>query len=97
MGFSPNLEDRERAKFVESPTRPGETAIEVVSGGESATYDLIYSTSGTYTYVGSAIRGSITSEPVWKIFRFDSVAGRLSYASDTYNQIWDNRGSLTYV
>ena len=30
MAFTPNLEDRERDKFVESPTRPGYTAVEVV-------------------------------------------------------------------
>jgi hypothetical protein len=28
MSFSPNLEDRERDKFVESPSRPGRTAVE---------------------------------------------------------------------
>lgn len=30
MGFSPNLQDQERDKFVESPTRPNKTAIETV-------------------------------------------------------------------
>lgn len=29
MAISPNLEDREQAKFVESPSRPGFTAVEV--------------------------------------------------------------------
>lgn len=30
MAFSPNLEDREQCKFVESPTRPGFSAVEIV-------------------------------------------------------------------
>jgi hypothetical protein len=29
MAFSPNLDDRERDKFVESPSRSGMTAVEV--------------------------------------------------------------------
>jgi hypothetical protein len=36
MAFTPNLQDRERDKFVESPTRPNYTAIEVVVGNASA-------------------------------------------------------------
>lgn len=35
MSFTPNLEDRERDKFVESPTRPNHTAIEVFVGNAS--------------------------------------------------------------
>lgn len=46
MGFSPNLEDRERAKFVESPTRPQETAIEVVPQNTSLTPLFVSITSG---------------------------------------------------
>lgn len=30
MAQSPNIKDREWSKFIESPTRPGESAVEVV-------------------------------------------------------------------
>ena len=33
MPLSPNLEDRERDKFLESPTRPSQSAVEVVDTG----------------------------------------------------------------
>lgn len=58
------------------------------------TEDLVYDQAGSTLYVGTATIGSQTSQPVWKIFRL--LNGRLSYASNEYNQIWDNRSGLDY-
>jgi len=42
MAIPPNINDREQQKFVESPTRPGETAVEVVG---NITNDIEVSTT----------------------------------------------------
>lgn len=52
------------------------------------------------TYIGFAKLGSLTSAAVWQIFRIQKTGGvtLIQYADgDTrYNNIWDDRGSLTY-
>lgn len=60
------------------------------------------STAGT-TYVGRAIIGSATSDPVWRIQRIVEASSvtTITYAGVDGNypserQIWDNRASLSY-
>ena len=55
--------------------------------------------SATITYVGNAVPGSITSDPVWQIKRLNSAAGLIvEYAngSAAFTEIWDNRAALSY-
>lgn len=57
--------------------------------------------SGTVTYVGKAPPTTPTSVPQWKIIRLTSTSGgnlTLEYAGGAakYNQVWDNRASLSY-
>lgn len=59
--------------------------------------DLLFSENAGMLYVGVAQIGSLSSQNVWKIFRFNSSTGRISYTSQFYDQIWDDRESLTYV
>jgi hypothetical protein len=71
MAFSPNLEDRELTKFVESPSRPGNAAVEVVGNltQSSGPFDpplsadtIVRSVSGaieTYTYRQGGPTGTI--------------------------------------
>lgn len=71
MTFSPNLQDRENGKFVESPTRSGETAIEVVGSltavagpfaPPAGTDSIVRSVSGaveTYEYKSGGIAGTV--------------------------------------
>lgn len=59
--------------------------------------DLLVETVSNITYVGEASIGSAKSSAVWRVFRFDNATGRLSYSSGLYNQIWDNRASLSYT
>lgn len=56
--------------------------------------------SATVTYVGEAIVGSLTSQAVWKIKKL-TVSGTITsvqYADgdSTFDNIWDDRVSLTY-
>jgi len=56
-------------------------------------------TIATTLYLGEAVIGSSDSSAVWKIKRVD-ISGTLisiKYASSNYDQIWNNRASLTYV
>lgn len=54
--------------------------------------------AGTYIYVGTAIPGTATSAASWKIKRIVAATGVTTYADGDafYNNIWDNRASLTY-
>jgi hypothetical protein len=55
--------------------------------------------SGTTTYVGETQPGNATSEASWRITKIDTSANpiKVQYAgSGLYNQIYDNRASLTY-
>lgn len=56
--------------------------------------------AGTYVYVGYAIPGSAESAASWKIFRVTTanpVAIMYADGDSFYNNIWDNRASLTYL
>lgn len=57
--------------------------------------------SSTVTYIGKAAVGSATSAAVWKIQKMTTTVGgdiSIKYAAGSiqYNQIWDNRASLSY-
>lgn len=56
--------------------------------------------SSTVTYVGKASVTASPSAPVWRISKIE-VSGTVTtvkFANSSYdfNQIWDNRASLTY-
>lgn len=54
--------------------------------------------SSTIIYLGEGLFGALTSEPKWKIKKIDLSSGvSITAASEEFNQIWDNRVSLTYV
>lgn len=58
-------------------------------------------TSSTqYFYVGKATSGALTSQAVWQVARFDLTNGvteELANGSYEFDQVWDNRLSLTYL
>ena len=56
------------------------------------------STNLNYLYTGSAAPGSSEADPVWRISRYDFSTGELYYADgdELYNNIYDNRESLSY-
>ncbi len=60
---------------------------------------LVDDSAAPLTYVGSALPGSSTADPVWQIKLLDETTGLVTTFADgsaAYNQIWDDRASLTY-
>lgn len=56
-------------------------------------------TVGADTYIGSAVPSSLTSDPVWKIIKINtSGIATIKFAdgNSNFDNIWDNRTSLTY-
>lgn len=56
-------------------------------------------TSSTFIYIGKSEIGSSKSDDVWQIFRVDKTSGaEILYADGNaaFNNIWDNRVSLSY-
>lgn len=53
---------------------------------------------GTYSYVGKAVPGSATSSAVWQIKRIKDTTDDKDWADGNfvYDNIWDNRTSLSY-
>lgn len=55
--------------------------------------------NASYTYVGRAPIGTLTSESKWQILRINKTTGfSFGWAGKTeqFNQVWDDRASLTY-
>lgn len=92
------LRDRQNKSYVESPLR-GEnyTAQEIVAADVTLS-TLVDFTDGQIIYLGTAEYAALSSESKWRIQKIDLTSGvAITNASDEYNQIWDNRASLTYV
>lgn len=58
--------------------------------------------TSSITYYGFAVPGSLTSEAKWRILRAQQVTSKImeyKYAdgNDRFDNIWDNRTSLTYT
>lgn len=57
--------------------------------------------SDTLFYVGKALVGSLDSESKWQIVRYSTtgVILKAEYTNglESFNQIWNNRTSLTYI
>ena len=55
--------------------------------------------SATVTYVGHAKPGTATSSALWRVKKIDSTTGTvITFADgdDLFDNVWDNRASLTY-
>lgn len=54
--------------------------------------------AGTYLYVGKATPGSATSTAAWQILRVVNATGSSKWADGdkSFNNVWDDRASLTY-
>lgn len=53
----------------------------------------------TYVYVGKAVPGTLNSSPSWQIIRYtaDFSEGIYADGNDSFDNIWDNRSSLSYA
>ena len=61
---------------------------------------IIDEESSTVTYIGEAAPGTATSSPAWRIKKIivNGTVTEIKYAdaNTLYDNIWDNRASLTY-
>lgn len=69
--------------------------------GSESLQELVDQASSTVTYFGTALSGEATSAATWRIQRM-SVSGTVTTfawanGNDQYDNVWDNRSSLTYV
>lgn len=61
---------------------------------------LLDQASATLAYIGEASPASSTSAAVWRIRKLDTTSGvQLLYADGNtqFDNVWDNRASLTYT
>lgn len=75
-------------------------AVNALSGTGPEKMIILDEASSTITYVGYADIGSLTSGAIWKIKRLDSTSGlvvRFADGNANYDNVWDNRASLTYA
>ncbi len=72
--------------------------ITVFTGDEAKKIDD--TSTNKITYVGAAVVGANGASSVWKIFRINETSGfSIEYAdgNSNYDNIWNNRTSLTYT
>lgn len=61
---------------------------------------LLDESASPITYIGLAALGSDTSQAVWQIKKIDETSGiEITFADGNadFDNIWDNRASLTYT
>lgn len=74
-----------------------ETTLQTISFG-GFKFTLRLATVGDVDYIGEASIGTATSAASWRIKRVDSTTGTVIQWAGTgvFNQVWDNRASLSY-
>ena len=73
-------------------------AMNTVPVWEGSLKQIIEDAGGGVTYIGEASPGATTSSTNWRIQRI-TVSGSttiIEWASSKFDQIWDNRASLSY-
>ncbi len=75
-----------------------ETTLQTISFG-GFKFALRLATVGSIDYVGEAAIGTATSAASWRIKKIDSTTGIVIQWAGTgvFDQVWDNRASLTYT
>ncbi|MFZ4411518.1 MAG: hypothetical protein ACOYOV_00445 [Bacteroidales bacterium] len=82
---------------------PLTSTFDVVAGCAAATASetslQVEEVSASLIYLGEGTFGALTSEAKWKIKKIVISGSTVSIknASDAFDQIWNNRASLTYV
>ena len=74
-----------------------ETTLQTISFG-GFKFTLRIETVGGIDYVGEAAIGTLSSAAAWRIKKVDSTSGVIIMWAGTgvFNQVWDNRASLSY-
>ena len=88
------LTDYENQKF---DTELG--AVNILSNPVAIRYS-VNSTDLKISYIGMAAVGTLGSAASWQIQEIDTTSGviiKLADGDSKYNNVWDNRESLTYI
>lgn len=89
------VQDREFDKFRSADNDKSKVAVTLEDSSSGLIVDQATSTT---IYLGEGLFGALTSEAKWKIKKIDLSSGvRITSSSTDFDQIWDNRASLTYV
>jgi hypothetical protein len=93
-------EHYQRMKLVES-TDGSAAAIGIQANPlatQSAEFSVRIDEGATYTYIGLAAPGADVASAEWRIKRLTNADNTILYADGdaNFNNIWNNRGSLTY-
>lgn len=73
--------------------------INVASSAKLICRTAVDSGDSNIEYVGEALPGTLTSASEWRILRVDSTSGTVTAYADgdiQFDNIWDNRESLSY-
>ena len=72
--------------------------VKTISTPNDEAYQTQIDDAGTFVYIGSALSGAATSAASFSIKRVTSATGVTLWAAGTkaYNQVWDDRVSLSY-
>lgn len=90
-----SVQDR---KFDSYRPASGDKSKVAVTNEDDASGLIVDQASSTVIYLGEGTYGALTSEASWKIKKIDLSSGVvIKAASQGFDQIWDNRVSLTYV
>lgn len=103
-----NLSDRQKSSYIEDPSAHNTSALKafLVNAGDivastSATYATRYDeVSDTVAYVGKALPGTSSASATWQIKRITlsgaDITEEYADGDDSFDNIWDNRASLSY-
>ena len=78
------------------------TVLRLIEENMNVTYNVLIDTVTTFKYIGESIPGGATSSALWRIKRIDQTDTggdvNILWANGitTFNQVWDDRLSLTY-
>lgn len=71
----------------------GPVPVEVVT----PTLTILFAKSGSTTYFGWAVPGSLTSSPVWKILRLIKDTSSIwADGNKDFDNVWDDHTGLVY-
>lgn len=99
-----NVANSQRSSLDDIPVRTSRGAdgakiqhfIETPEGGYITRID---EASSTVTYIGKAVPGTATSAASWLIQKIDTSSGTsilFAGGASTFDQVWNNRASLSY-
>ena len=92
-------QDPDTGNFVNVGAADGGDGSFGIRTGESALAVRIDDSNDPTTYIGKAPIGSATSSAVWQVAKLDTTSGLVKTWADSnasFDNVWDNRASLTY-